>query len=266
MERRRFISSLAGSALALEASRGVLDARQNAAGEREYYELRRYHLVSGPQQKLTDAFLAEALIPALNRLGMRPVGVFNLYLGPETPTVHVLIPSTSLEALVNAELKLAQDEEYQKAGANFLRAPANAAPYERIESSLMIAFEGWPKLKLPPATGQHAPRVFQLRTYESPTSHDHRVKVEMFHNGEFDIFEKAGFWNVFFGDTLVGPRLPNLTYMLSFPDLAALNEKWKAFGSNPDWKKLSGSPKFNFEPIVSNISNLILNPASYSQI
>lgn len=54
--------------------------------------------------------------------------------------------------------------------------------------------------------------------------------------------------------------------MLSFPDLAELNAKWKAFSSDPDWKKLTSSPKFNYEAIVSNITNLILNPASYSQI
>ena len=88
----------------------------------------------------------------------------------------------------------------------------------------------------------------------------------MFHSGEFDIFQQAGFWQVFYGDMLIGPRLPNLTYMLSFPDLSELNAKWKAFGSNPDWKKLTSSPKFNYESIVSNISNLILNPSSYSQI
>jgi hypothetical protein len=268
LERRRFLNSLAASALAIGGSKTILGAQQDAVagGGREYYELRRYHLISGPQQKLTESFLAEAFIPALNRHGMKPIGVFNLYLGPETPAVYVLIPSRSADALVNLELTLGKDEEYWKAGAKFLQAPAKEPAYERVESSLMIAFEGWPKLKMPPASAEHGARVFQLRTYESPSSHDHRVKVEMFHNGEFEIFEKAGFWNVFFGDTLIGPRLPNLTYMLSFPDLAEMNAKWKAFSSDPDWKKLSGSSKFNYESIVSNISNLILNPASCSQI
>jgi hypothetical protein len=243
-------------------------AKQSVAAEsaREYYELRCYHLQSGPQQKLADNYLAEALIPALNRLGMKPIGAFNLYLGPETPALYVLIPSSSLETLANAELRLANDEEYLKAGAAFLKAPAKEPAYARIESSLMIAFEGWPKLQLPPSTAQKGARVFQLRTYESPSHHDHRLKVEMFHHGEFDFFQKAGFSNVFFGDTLIGSRLPNLTYMLSFPNLAELNAKWEAFGAVPEWKKLRSSEKFSFEPIVSNITNLILNPTSYSQI
>lgn len=260
MDRRRFLTST----LAASAAAGL--KAQQPGQSREYYELRRYHLVSGPQQKLAHSFVEEALIPAVNRLGIKPVGAFDLYLGPETPALYVLLPSASLDTLVSAESRLNQDEQYQKAGAAFLKAPAKDPAFERMESSLMVAFEGHPKLTPPPVTAQHGSRVFQLRTYESPSNHDHRVKVEMFNSGEFEIFRKAGFWDVFYGDTLVGSRLPNLTYMLSFPDLSELNAKWKAFGSDPDWKKLSSSPRFNFEAIVSNISNLILNPTSYSQI
>ena len=84
----------------------------------------------------------------------------------------------------------------------------------------MLAFEGWPKLTVPPVTATHGGRVFELRTYESPTDQDHRRKVEMFHSGEFDVFQEAGFWQVFYGDTLIGPRLPNLTYMLGYPSVA----------------------------------------------
>lgn len=268
MDRRHFLtSSLAAPALAL--STGMANA-QSADSEsltkgRQFYELRSYHLVSG-QQKLMDTFLAEALIPALNRMDMKPIGAFDLYLGPETPTTYVLIPSMSLEALVTAELHLANDEEFQKAGQAFLHAPGNRPPFERMQSQLTVAFTGHPILKVPPVTAQHGSRVFQLRTYESPTVADHIRKVEMFNSGEFDIFEKTGFWGVFYSDTLVGPRMPNLTYMISFPDLSEMNAKWKGFLSDPAWKKLSSEQRFSFEPIVSNISNLVLNPKSYSQI
>lgn len=263
MQRRRFIqSSLSASALALAGSQ--TQAQTNSA--REYYELRKYKLENGPGPRLTHQYLEEALIPALNRLGMKTVGAFDLYLGSETPTLYLLIPSASLDTLVNLEAKLAEDDAYQKAGAPFLKAPAKEPPYIRIESNLLVAFEGHPKLTPPPPAATHGTRVFQLRTYESPTNNDHRIKVEMFHHGEFSYFEKAGFWQVFYGDALIGSRLPHLTYMLSFPDLADLNAKWKAFSNDPDWKKLSSNPTYSFESIVSNIDSLILNPTSYSQI
>jgi hypothetical protein len=264
MERRRFLtSSLAASVVAMA---NTSKAQISVNKPREYYELRKYYMQSGPQMKLTENYLSLALIPALNRMGISPVGAFYLTIGPETPTLYVLIPSTSVETLVTADLHLAQDKQFMDAASPFWNAPATAPAYIRVESSLLIAFEGWPKLTVPVATAQHGKRIFQLRTYESPTNQDHVRKVEMFHNGEFAIFQRAGFGQVFYGDTLIGPRMPNLTYMLTFPELGEMNDKWKAFSSDPEWKKLTASPRYAFEQIVSNVSNLILTPTDFSQI
>jgi len=266
VKRRQFLtSSLAASAFAL--ARKTTEAQTSPiATPREYYELRQYHLQTGPQTKLMDTYVSEALIPALNRLGISPVGAFTLTLGPDTPTLYVLLPSTKLETLVTAQLRLAQDSTFMQAAEPFWNAPANQPAYVRVESSLMIAFEGRPKLTVPPVTAEHGKRIFQLRTYESPSNQAHVRKVEMFHSGEFEVFQRAGFWPVFYGDVLVGPRLPKLTYMLSYPELGEMNAKWAAFGADPEWKKLTSSPRFNFEEIVSNITNLVLTPTPYSQI
>jgi NIPSNAP len=266
LQRRNFLASAITASGAALGAAGLAGAQGSSEGGREYYVLRQYKFISGPQPKAAGAYFEEALIPALNRMGITPVGAFDLYIGPETPTLYLLMPSSSLETLATVDLKLAQDEAFLKAASSFWSAPADKPAFARVESSLFSAFTGHPKLTLPPATANKGPRVFQMRTYESPSFADHVRKVEMFNSGEFEIFRKAGFWEVFYGDTLVGPRMPALTYMLSFPDVAELNAKWKAFGSDPDWKKLSNSPRYASEPIVSNITNLILNPASYSQI
>jgi hypothetical protein len=237
-----------------------------AGKQRLYYELRRYQLVDGPQKKLCDAFFQNALIPAANRLGITPVGVFNLTVGPGTPAMYVLLPSASLDALVDLEAHLANDTQYMSAGTPFLSAPAVAPAFQRLESQLMIAFEKIPGITLPAATATNAARVFELRTYESSTDLDHKRKVEMMQSGEELIFNKAGFTQVFYGDTLIGGHLPNLTYMLSFESLAMRDQHWSAFGTNPDWKTMQANPRYAFENIVSNISNFILTPAPYSQI
>ena len=198
--------------------------------------------------------------------GMWPVGQFRLDLGPETPTFYVLIPSTSVESLATLDLRLAKDEAFVSAAQGFWSAPATAPAFVRVESSLLAAFEGWPKLVPPPSSATKAKRIFQLRTYESPSDAAHVRKVEMFHHGEFEIFKRAGCRPVFFGDTLIGPRMPNLTYMLSFNDLAELTDHWAAFSNDPEWKKLKASPRYNYEEIVSNITNLVLSPLSSSQL
>lgn len=289
MLRRTFVAnSLAAAALSAASASdmnaaSVRDSSSNKASDpatssqasanastqgkqRLYYELRRYQLVDGPQKKLCDAFFQTALIPAANRLGITPVGVFNLTVGPSTPAMYVLLPSASLEVLVNLEAHLANDTQYMSAGTPFLSAPAVAPAFQRLESQLMIAFEKIPGVTLPTATATNTARIFELRTYESSSDLDHKRKVEMMQSGEEAIFAKAGFTQVFYGDTLIGGHLPNLTYMLSFESLATRDQHWSAFGNNPDWKAMQTNPRYAFENIVSNITNLILTPAAYSQI
>ncbi len=263
MNRRKFLtSSVAASGAGFVAKATFAQE----TGSREYYVLRRYHLTSGPQRGLTDAYLRDALVPALNRLGISPVGVFSVEIGPTAPSFYVLMPSASLDALVSADLRLEKDAGYMKAGASFLNVSAKDPAYVRVESSLMIAFEGHPKLTVPPATANHGSRMFELRTYESPTDQDHRRKVEMFNSGEYEVFQKAGFWQVFYGDTLIGANQPNLTYMIGFESLAERSKMWDAFRADPGWKKLTGNPRFSFEDIVSSITNVILSPTAYSQV
>lgn len=269
MERRNFLTaSVAASALAMVGSTEAQPqmGATSAGTPREFYLFRRYSLRSGPQTGLTESYVSDALIPALTRMNMGPVGAFRVEFGPETPVLYVLIPGASAQALAELDLHLATDADFMKAASPFWNATAAARPYERVESSLMAAFQGWPKLTPPAAAATRAKRIFQLRTYESPSEGDHVRKVEMFHSGEFDIFLKAGFHPVFFGDTLIGSRLPNLTYMLSFADQAELESCWNAFRDAPAWKKLSADPHFASDQIVTNITNLVLSPLNCSQL
>ena len=265
MERRQFLAaSVAASAFGIAGK-----VHAEAAGmalSREFYQIRRYGLLSGPQTKLTESYFSDALIPALGRTGMGPVGAFRVEIGPETPVYYALIPGGSLQALAELDLHLVEDAAFMKAADPFWNATAEAPAFQRVESSLLAAFQGWPKLTPPASAATKGKRIFQLRTYESPSNGDHVRKVEMFHSGEFEIFLKAGFHPVFFGDTLSGSRMPNLTYMLSFADQAELDAKWDLFRNDPDWKKLSTSPRFASDQLVTNITNLILSPLGCSQI
>ena len=265
MERRQFLAaSIATSAAAL-ARETVAQAQALppvVGQEHQFYQIRRYSLQQGPQTKLTESYFADALIPALTRIQMGPIGAFRLDFGPETPACYLVIPSLNLNLLANIDLKLAADDGFLKAADPFWNATAAAPPFQRVESSLLSAFTGWPALT-PPPKGK---RIFQLRTYESPSNGDHVRKLEMFHSGEFEIFLNAGFHPVFFGDTLIGTRMPSLTYMVSFASQQELEAKWDVFRNDPAWKKLSTSPRYSSDQLVTNITNLILSPLDCSQI
>jgi hypothetical protein len=158
---------------------------------------------------------------------------------------------------------LDHDTDYQKSGAAYLNAPATEPAYERIESSLLKAFAHMPKMDLP-GTGA---RIFELRQYQSATETAGKKKIEMFNDqGEIDIFKRLGFKPVFFGETLIGPLRPNLTYMVTFDDMAAHDSHWKAFVDDAEWKKISVVPGYADALLVSKITSTMLTPASYSQI
>ncbi len=264
MERRQFLTaSIATSAVALS---GNAAAQTPVIANREFYQLRLYHLKSGAQLKLAESYFAEALIPALTRIGMGPIGAFSVTIGPETPGYYLLIPGSSIEAQAALDLRLAQDADFLKIAEPFWNATAAQPAFQRVESSLLAAFEGWPKLIVPPFSATNSKRIFQLRIYESPSNGEHVRKVEMFHSGEFEIFKAAGFHPVFFGDTQIGARMPNLQYMLAFNSMAELDAQWDVFRNDPAWKKLSASPRFSFDNIVDNITNLVLSPLGCSQI
>ena len=122
-------------------------------------------------------------------------------------------------------------------------------------------------IEVPAATGSKGPRLFELRTYESHNERAHRAKVRMFAEmGEIEIFRRVGLAPVFFSRTVAGPRMPSLVYMLVHEDLAARDKSWNGFRNDPEWKKLAATAGYSDAEIVTNITTVLLRPASYSQI
>lgn len=265
MKRRQFLkSSAVATGFAAVAPALLSHAAEPPAGVREFYELRLYHLRRGPMVKRFDDYLRDVAIPALNRLSVTPVGVFDVTTGPDNPTKYVLQTYKSLEGFLAAHQQLGAAPEVQK--AEFTNAPPGDPPYLRVESSLMLAFEGMPQLEVPKQTAEKKSRLFELRIYESHSKKANRKKIEMFNLGEIALFRRTGLTPVFFGETLVGTKLPNLTYLLVFDDMPAHDANWKTFVSDPEWKKMSTTPGYTDAEIVSNISNVFLRPTPYSQV
>ncbi len=257
MQRRSFIQASVVTACAAAAP---LSAAEGTS--RPLFELRAYAVNAG-QQPVLETYLSRAFLPALRRLGIGPVGVF-VEVGPQKlPPVFVLIVHPSAESVVTLSSRLATDEEYLRAAHAYLAVPASDPVYRRVESSLLVPFEGIPRLERPDTS---KPRLFNLRTYESHNERAAKKKIEMFNKGELAIFRRTGLTPVFFGETVIGPAMPNLTYMLVFRDDAERQAAWGRFGNDAEWKKLKSIPEYADKEIVSHITNRILKPMAFSEI
>ncbi|MBL6724315.1 MAG: NIPSNAP family protein [Rubripirellula sp.] len=238
--------------------------KTNAAEGHEYYEIRSYILGENGDPAAIDAYLESALIPALDRAGIGPVGVFSNSPADETGSqrIIVVIPYEKSEQISTVKKLLQADQEYLKAAEGYLGRGPRQSPFQRIESELLVSMDCMPKLEVNSDSLKNQERVYELRIYESANERLGDLKVEMFNSGEVPIFLDCGIQPVFIGQALVGPFTPSLTYLTVYPSEEKRGQAWQDFRVHPDWQVLKEVEKF--KGTVSKIYKYVLSPKSYS--
>jgi len=267
MERRAFLAASTAAALtSSDALAGGTAAAQAGTPPRpQILELRRYRLRQGALAARFAAYAKDALVPALGRAGLAPVGAWTVAVGPDQPTVNLLLPHPDAESVVTLAARLDADAEYRKAAAASLTLPPSDPSYVGCDVSIHAAVATVPAVQKPAGEAAGPARIFELRTYRSATEAASRRKIEMFEaGGELALFGRLGLQVVFFTRDLVAGGLPSLTYMLVFADGAAREKAWGAFGSHPEWVKMRDDPRY--ADTVSRIDSALLRPTEYSQL
>lgn len=235
------------------------------AASRDYYQVQVFRLNGKAQEEKVDNFLKNAYLPALHKAGIEKIGVFKPIENDTTSgkRVYVWIPFKSLNHFAEIQDKLANDQQYQNAGMDFLGAPFDQVPFMRKESILLKAFPDAPNYFIPNYTTPRSERIYELRSYESPTEKLFRQKVKMFNEGgEIKLFKKLEFNVVFNAEVISGSAMPNLMYLSTFANMPEHDAHWKAFGGHPEWKKMSGLEEY--KNTVSKAVILLLHPTDYS--
>jgi hypothetical protein len=259
MNRRDFVA-VSGGTLAMSSSAAYAAETKPRILEMRLIKLR--NTLDNMSQRTND-YLSKSYIPALNRAGVTPVGVFVSVIAQDSPFVLLLSQYADLAAYDAAMQKLSADAEHSKSLAGFA---SGSAPFARMEVTLLRGFATVPAIEVPPSPPEKKSHVFEVRRYESNTPFSLQKKIKMFDEGEIELFRKVNIRPVFFGETIAGGNMPNLTYMVAFEDLAAREKAWSTFGSHPEWIKMRSQPGLSDAEIVSNISNYIVRPAAYSAI
>jgi len=235
------------------------------AGSRDYYQIQVFRLSGKAQEAKVDNFLKNAYLPALHNAGIKKIGVFKPIEKDTTngKRVYVWISFKSLKRFAKIQTALANDQEYQTKGIGFLGAPFDNAPFIRKESILLKAFPEAPKPFIPSFKTAPSERIYELRSYEAATENLFRQKAKMFNEGgEIKLFNSLNFTTVFSAEVISGSTMPNLMYLTAYSDMADHDAHWKAFGSHPDWKKLSALPEY--QNTVSKAVIILMHPTDYS--
>ena len=103
------------------------------------------------------------------------------------------------------------------------------------------------------------------RCYETRIYYTHPGRLEAllarFRNHTTKIFEKHGMTNVGYWIPLHEDN--KLIYVLSYPDRAARDASWKAFGTDPEWKKVQSESELDGK-IVAKVESIFMKATDFS--
>lgn len=207
-------------------------------------------------------FLNDHHLPALARQTVNRVGVFTVLDDETNHDVVVITPYQSLSQFEQVSRALSDDGDYQRAVRDMSQRELADPLFSRVDTRLLRAFAGMPQLELPVPADEHPDRVFELRLYESHTYDHAQRKVRMFNDGEIQLMKDVELGPVLFGESLSGPDLPNLIYLLSAPSAAAHQQHWQGFLNDPRWPEMRDLPEY--KDTVSRIRNWMLEPTAFS--
>lgn len=226
------------------------------AQERVFILLKKYSFESMEDFRQTSQFIEASYLPGLHQLGYTNIGIFE-----ELPKADTKVPDLYILNTIPDLKELAHlDEQLMSSGT----WNTNPLPqYQRVNTTLMRAFEDMPNLKPSPLTGDRSQRIYELRSYESSNTERYLNKVDMFNaGGEITLFEDLGFNAVFYGEVLAGSQMPNLMYMTTFENKEKRDQLWDEFFASAKWEELKTNPFYKGN--VSKADIIFLRPTAYS--
>jgi hypothetical protein len=257
LDRRRFLEGLPAllpSGLAASAEEGH---------KTRFYLLEQYFLEQGSQPGRIHDFFSKALLPAMERIKYNGPKVFlEAVIAPRTPEVATIFGLESCDQVWSVSKALFSDKEFVRA---FDQWELGEPPYVSASASLLEATDYSPEI-VAPGKPPAAPRIFELRTYHSPTARQAKALHERFSGAEVQIFHRVGVNPILYTSTVFGANRPNLTYLIPFDTLAAREKAWNAFSADEEWTRVRQQSIDRSGQISSVIQVAIYKAMAYSPI
>ena len=258
MNRRDFLGALAAAPLT-----GAYAAQGTASKAPGCYVLQHYRLQLGTQGSRLSEYLSKAYLPAVARANGGPTLVLEAQFSEHLPMVTIIDAFPLVEQAMGLRAKLDADKALQDATDAWQAGPERA--FESLSAELLEAAAFAPAF-VPLNPPPKAPRVYEMRVYQTQTQKGLRGLVERFAEAEAKILKRSGSDPMMFGTTAFGPDKPNLTWTLAFDDLAARDRFTAAFNADPEWIALRKQSLERWGQIPSYRRLTLYRSAAYSKI
>jgi len=216
----------------------------------------------GDQMTRVHDFVSQGFLPAARKAHPGPMLFMDAIVAPHMPQYVMLIGSASAEDALELYSKLHAQEGYSAAVEKWESGPT--PPYAQAINTLLETADYSPEIAITEPAKQ--PRIFELRTYHSPTWRQLGALHRRFAGREIPIFHRHGIHPLLYATTVFGNNVPNLTYLIPFDDLAAREKAWAGFGSDPEWAAVRKESVANNGEITPVIQISLFRATAYSPI
>ena len=112
-----------------------------------------------------------------------------------------------------------------------------------------------------PGAAKAGSKLYEVRIYH-PTPGKYAEIVDRFRQYTTKIFEKHGMENIGYW-TPTDTTNKELIYILAYPDRAARDASWKAFGADPEWKAVVAKTEANGK-LVDHVDQIFMTESDIS--
>ena len=262
--RSFFLKNAPAAALASAATLAghSLKAAEEQQAAAPYIEILTFRLHFGEQNNRLLNWLEKHAMPMLEKHRIGPAGFFTVDVGAHVPAVIQILSYPSLTEMEAAWGRVHADKDWAAAISELETA---GPPFFRLDTVLLRATDFSPPLKPTPA-GEPAHKIYELRFYEASTQRQLGFMHGRFAGGEIDVFHKTGIHPVVYADTVLGPNIPNMAYLIPFESEAHREKAWAAFRASPEWAKIAQEWMARSGELARNISSTILVPTGFSAL
>ena len=244
---------LVGIGLAVLLGNVPQSARAESKQKKEsiVYELRTYTTAEGRLPALHKRF-RDHTIGLFKKHGMTNV----IYWTPQDKdnTLVYLISHQSVEARDKSFQAFRNDPAWQKAYKDSIK---DGKIVTNVESQFLKPTNYSPK-----SFAAEPGWIYELRTYTTNEGKLPNLNAR-FANHTLKLFEKHGIKNVMYS-TPVGKK-NTLVYVIAHKDRETANKSWKAFGQDPEWKKVAKESQQDGPILVKGgVKRLYLKTTDYS--
>ncbi len=238
--------------------------RADAADDQrtQFYLMETFYLRTGGQPRLHD-LLNKWELPALRKVHSGPMIVLESLVAPHMPQIVFIAGFHSLDELWAVHNSVVKNQELQKAFEQ-----SEEVADTMVESQANVLLEAMPFS--PEVAADSKPRkparVFELRVYHTAKWRQLNGLAERFGGPEIKIFHRVGIHPILYASTLMGPNIPNLTYLIPFDSLAAREKAWDAFGADPEWIKVRNESIEKYGQMPSVIQIALYRATPYSPV